>query len=340
MNQKTAIPPSYQDLHRSNNSKVSDKWDLYLSAYDRILGPYRNDSISLLEIGVQNGGSLETWALFFPCASVIIGCDINEKCGELCFDDPRIKVIIGDATEKRTIEAIKFQKPSFNIVIEDGSHTSRDIIRSFTTYFPEIEPGGVYIAEDLHCCYWKEYGGGLGDSYSGIEFFKSLVDCINASHWHRNDVAPAGHLSEILQMHNTTIDSKILSEIESVQFMDSLCIIKKASGSIPSRIQKRIITGQFEYVTSGVRQLSGTGPIEIPQDSNNANTLLSRTELTNRLKIANLELEEIKKSKALIYCSNNWRAMSMFLSSPAFFPKAKNLVKGFIKTLRINLGAK
>jgi hypothetical protein len=270
MNQDTAIPTSYQDLHRSNNSKVSDKWDLYLSAYDKILGPYRNDSISLLEIGVQNGGSLETWAHFFPYASAIIGCDINEKCGELCFDDPRIKVIIGDATEERTIKSIKSHEPSFDIVIEDGSHTSRDIIRSFATYFASIKPGGIYIAEDLHCCYWKEYGGGLGDSFSGIEFFKLLVDCINSSHWHRNDINPVAYLSEILQTHDMIIENSTLLEIESVQFMDSLCIIKKGSIINPSRIKKRIITGQFESVVSGVRELSGTGPIEIPQDGSKA----------------------------------------------------------------------
>jgi hypothetical protein len=74
---------SYADLHQRTNGKISDKWDKYLDAYDNALLDYRHKPVSLLEIGVQNGGSLETWAQFLPRARNIMGCDINPDCGKL-----------------------------------------------------------------------------------------------------------------------------------------------------------------------------------------------------------------------------------------------------------------
>jgi O-antigen biosynthesis protein len=43
-----------QDLYKALSGKVSDKWTLYLHEYDRILNTYKNQSIRLLEIGIQS----------------------------------------------------------------------------------------------------------------------------------------------------------------------------------------------------------------------------------------------------------------------------------------------
>lgn len=58
----------------------------------------------MLEIGVQNGGSLETWSDFFQAGKLFVGCDINPKCEGLRYKDPRIKVVVGDANESSTFE--------------------------------------------------------------------------------------------------------------------------------------------------------------------------------------------------------------------------------------------
>jgi hypothetical protein len=38
----------------------------YIDAYDAVLVPYSQKEITLVEIGIQNGGSLEVWSKFFP----------------------------------------------------------------------------------------------------------------------------------------------------------------------------------------------------------------------------------------------------------------------------------
>ena len=138
-------------LYAEHAGKVSDKWSLYLTEYDRLFDDCRDKPIRLLEIGIQNGGSLEIWSKYFSNATALIGCDINPDCGRLSYDDPRVAVVIGDANAPDVCEQVFQRSPQFDIIIDDGSHLSSDIIKSFALYFPRVVEGGIFIAEDLHC---------------------------------------------------------------------------------------------------------------------------------------------------------------------------------------------
>lgn len=172
-----------KQLYDTHRGKVSDKWSSYLRAYDRLFAEYRQRPVRLLEIGVQNGGSLEIWSRYFPKAQSIVGCDINPDCAKLNYEDNRIAVVIGDANFDSTEEAILAHAAALDIIIDDGSHLSSDIIKSFARYFPHLEYGGIFIIEDLHCSYWHESEGGLYYPFSSITFFKRLSDTINHEHW-------------------------------------------------------------------------------------------------------------------------------------------------------------
>src|SRR5437764_1227510 len=89
--------PTLKSLYLAHTGKVSDKWDAYFGIYDRVFAPYRDQPVALLEIGVQNGGSLELWARYFEAATVIIGCDIDQRCAALQFEDQRIDVVAANA---------------------------------------------------------------------------------------------------------------------------------------------------------------------------------------------------------------------------------------------------
>jgi len=88
---------SFREVFYAHHGKVSDKWDHYIDTYGEIFAPLREKSVALLEVGIQNGGSLEIWATYFQNARVIIGIDIDPKCALLRFEDARISTIIGDA---------------------------------------------------------------------------------------------------------------------------------------------------------------------------------------------------------------------------------------------------
>ena len=104
----------------NHTEKLSDKWILYINEWDRIFSPYHDLPINLFEIGVQNGGSLEIWAKYYSDAKNIVGCDIDEKCRELSFTDPRIALLVGDANTNEIQEKVLESAPKYNIIIDDG----------------------------------------------------------------------------------------------------------------------------------------------------------------------------------------------------------------------------
>ncbi len=233
-------------IHRSKAGKVSDKWASYLDYYDNILRPFRNDSISLLEIGVQNGGSLETWSTYFNNANLLLGCDIDPKCGELEYNDPRVRVIVGDANATQTLHAIRQISSNFDIIIDDGSHQSFDIINSFVNYFPLLEPEGVYIIEDAHTLYSDSFGGGIINELSAYSFFKKIVDLINFQFW-RNDLSIHSYLRTFFS--HSQIPSFLLEGwIDSISFRNSLITITKAKEPSHEKLGDRLIVGEVAAV--------------------------------------------------------------------------------------------
>ena len=100
-----------------------------------------------------NGGALEIWHHYSPQAQHIVGCDIDEKCREIQFAGDNIDLIIGDVKLDSTVAAITAISPEYDIIIDDGSHRSSDIIAAFVKLFPLLKAGGTFIIEDLHCSY-------------------------------------------------------------------------------------------------------------------------------------------------------------------------------------------
>jgi hypothetical protein len=233
-------------LHREKTGKVSDKWASYLTYYDALFKPLCHQPISLLEIGVQNGGSLETWSSYFTRAKLIIGCDIDQKCGTLLFTDPRIHIVVGDANEGPAFQAIRAISSDFDIVIDDGSHRSMDILNSFVNYFPMLKPGGVYVVEDTHTLYKGAFGGGLLNDFAAYAFFKKLVDVVNFEFW-REDCAISIYFSTFFPQ-GATPDFILEGWIESISFRNSIVTITKALSPNHNKLGERILVGDFAPV--------------------------------------------------------------------------------------------
>ena len=253
-------------LAQSHRGKFSDKWSSYLTAYDRILAEHKNRNIRLLEIGVQNGGSLELWASYFRDATHLIGCDINPACAGLKFDDPRIGLVIGDANTDTVQTEILARCDQFDVIIDDGSHTSPDIIKSFARYFGALASDGVFIIEDLHCSYWQEFDGGLHLPTSSMAFLKQLTDVINHEHW---GVATtrAAFLNDFSACYGVAFDESLLIQIHSVEFMNSACVIRKAEPAA-TQLGARHIAGVVGPVFDGVAGLTGSGSTPPDQSTN------------------------------------------------------------------------
>jgi len=257
---------NFFSIHTEHHGLVSDKWKLYLNKYDSLLNPYREQEISLLEIGVQNGGSLAIWAKFFPQALKITGCDINPECNKLEYEDNRVSIIIGDANDEDVFKQVVSEIKTPSIIIDDGSHTSSDIIKSFVKYFSILDTDGVYIAEDLHCSYWSAYEGGLFHPYSSMAFFKALADVLNFEFWGLNS-QPSMVLQDFFDAHSVELSTEVLLQIHSVEFINSMCIIRKKDAD-QNVLGKRMVAGENDPVQARSLFLDGL-PIDHSNQTQN-----------------------------------------------------------------------
>jgi cephalosporin hydroxylase len=253
---------SLRELYTTHDGKVSDKWSLYLTEYDRLFAPYRDRPIRILEIGTQNGGSLELWSKYFAKAKKVVGCDINQDCARLRYDDPRISVVIGNANVERTRKQILRACDSFDIIIDDGSHQSSDVICSFAKYFPHLNDGGLYVVEDLHCSYWKEFAGGLFNPASSIGFFKLLVDVVHREHW-GIDKARSELLHKFEERYGVNFLEGALRKVHSLEFANSLCFIRKQDDQT-NLLGPRIVAGRADVI-SPLRASNGMSCLQFDQ---------------------------------------------------------------------------
>ncbi|HWR00322.1 MAG TPA: glycosyltransferase [Chlorobaculum sp.] len=242
-------------MYDNHQGKVSDKWLLYLEEYDRQFLPYRDKAVNLLEIGIQNGGSLEIWAKYFGNGQNIVGCDVNAICAGLRYDDPRVQVVVGDINSDATEKTIISYTDAYDIVIDDGSHMSGDIVQSFCRYFRLLKDGGIYVVEDLSCSYWQKYDGGLYEPFSSISFFKRIVDSINHEHW-GIEKTRAELIHGFGERYGAAVDDELLGTVHSVEFFNSLCIVRKRDG-VMNYLRDRVVVGQTAMVSPEVAALSG-----------------------------------------------------------------------------------
>lgn len=246
---------SLLDLYGAHQGKVSVKWLIYLTEYDRLFSAFREQSVRMLEIGVQNGGSLEIWSKYFPNAQILVGCDVNSDCSKLSYDDPRIKLVIGDINTDAVEKEILNHSKSLDLIIDDGSHSSGDIVKSFTRYFRHLNEGGLFVVEDLHCSYWREYEGGLYYPYSSMAFFKRLADVVNHEHWGIGKTRRQ-LLQGFSKNFSIEFNESELEDIHSIEFFNSVCVVRKRQ-AWSNVLGERFTAGQLEFVVPGHLRLSG-----------------------------------------------------------------------------------
>ena len=172
-----------------------DKWVHYFPIYEQWFSPYRGKEIVFVEIGVQNGGSIQMWRDYFGKDAKIVGVDIEANCKQFEDANNNIFVEIGSQEDPDFWRAFREKYPRVDILLDDGGHLSNQQIVTFREMFPHIKDGGLYMCEDCHTSYWDlvvtktETGerkllqhGGVGDDGTFIEFTKKLVDELNAFH--------------------------------------------------------------------------------------------------------------------------------------------------------------
>lgn len=189
----------------------------YTKHYAFHFSPLRHRRLKILEIGVEQGASLNTWKAYFP-NSMIYGIDILDK---RFYNTRRIKTFQGSQADPEFLRHVIQTIGAPDIIIDDGSHINEHVIQSFQTLFPLMAPNGIYAIEDLQTSYWSlgstddftDWGGSMDPTApTSMNFLKSLIDGIN----HEEFPPGANHLPTYFDKH-----------IVGLHFYHSLAMIYK-----------------------------------------------------------------------------------------------------------------
>lgn len=191
------------------------KWHHYFDIYERHFNEFRNKPIKFLEIGVAKGGSLEAWREYFGPEATIFGIDILPEC--IKFDGVAGQVRIGSQDDPDFLREVVKEMGGLDLVLDDGSHDSHHIRKTFQTLFPILAQGGVYMIEDLHAAYWSSFSGGYKKNSSFLEDVKQIIDDMH--HWYHP------HGVKITEAKNS---------VKSMSIYDSIVVFEKAPISKPS----------------------------------------------------------------------------------------------------------
>lgn len=198
----------------------SDKWDQYFEAYERHLDwvLFSSNVLTLVEVGIQNGGSLEMWSKFLGPNNQIIGIDNNPECAKLRYKQDNIKIVLGDQGNPDFWDHFLRDHPSIDIFIDDAGHFMGPQILTFEKVFPRLNIGGVYIVEDTHTSYMPSNRGGLNREGTFIEYSKMLMDRLH-SDW--NMLEP-------------------IKDLTSIHFYDSMVVFSKLGKEKMKRVHPKI----------------------------------------------------------------------------------------------------
>jgi hypothetical protein len=117
------------------------------------------------------------------------------------------------------MESVAKQIPNPDIIIDDGGHAMTQLITSFEVLYPYLKEGGLYLLEDLHTCYWYNYGGGFQKKDTLIEYSKHFIDKMHAWYSESKRLKPDYFTKNIYGMHYydsiLIFDKKTISQPES-----------------------------------------------------------------------------------------------------------------------------
>ena len=129
------------------NSKIIIDGHDYSKFYEDYFKIIKNKKLNILEIGSFYGNASAALFFYFQKAN-IFSADIFPDL--FSYSSERIKNFYTDSSKETSIEKhiIKLNQ-SFDIIIEDASHSFKDQIISLFMLFHKLNPGGIFIVEEL-----------------------------------------------------------------------------------------------------------------------------------------------------------------------------------------------
>lgn len=127
--------------------KTDKLFHSYAPEYEVIFEEFKDSpEFTMLEIGVDKGGSLMAWKEYFPQGQIWGVDNVDRRLPEYKTKDTNF--VCGDINHV-------YLNRTWDIVIDDGSHFLEDVLFVVKTYLPALKPNGILIIEDVqHPARW------------------------------------------------------------------------------------------------------------------------------------------------------------------------------------------
>jgi hypothetical protein len=142
----------------------------YTDFYYEYFKTMKDKKLNILELGVSQGSSLLALRDYFT-NSAIYGIDIFER--SIKDYGPRITTYLCSQDDEEKLNQL-FKDIQFDIIIDDGSHMTLHQLKSLEILFKKVNPGGLYICEDIHTSLRTQY---INSTTRPLDMFEKF--CIN-----------------------------------------------------------------------------------------------------------------------------------------------------------------
>lgn len=232
----TAWPAADTELHGEmaeifNRTPRAHKLAHYLPIYEAAVD--RTRPIRMLVIGSFYEDSLQMWQEYLHPDSLIVGIDVNSELLKIA-DSAGIHVRLGGAQSVSFLSEVAAEFGPFDVIVDDGSHTSSHMVDSFRCLFANaLSDSGVYMVEDVDCDYWKFY---RDSRVSFIDFVRALIDAMH-SHYQVSNNETSFRVGHPDRIREVTVPA-ITPILGSIEIYDSFVVVRRGARALTRSIYR------------------------------------------------------------------------------------------------------
>ncbi len=178
------------------------KWEHYFDIYHKYFNKFIGKKVNILEVGIYSGGSLNMWKNYFGKGCHVYGVDIENACK--VYEQENVSIFIGDQQDPSFWKRFRDKVPIIDIIIDDGGHKTEQQIVTLQEMLSHLQPGGVYLCEDIH-----------GDKNYFNSFISGLTSQLN---------------------YAASIPALFQSSIDSIHFYPFIIVIEKRNETLNNLI--------------------------------------------------------------------------------------------------------
>lgn len=230
---------SEASTHKSflNSPFYSLKHTNYFQIYDELLLKFVGLPITLLEIGILDGGSLFMWRDFLGDSARIIGVDLNPEATK--WREHGFEIFIGDQSNPDFWKDLYDEIGDIDILLDDGGHRNDQQLATVHCSLANIRDTGLIIVEDTQTSFMKF------ESFNRFSFVNLLIGKITLLYARNSDLRIK--------------ESEYSKSVHSIQFFESICVlhIDRRKCLINTRIEnngKKDFSEDFRYENDGFVQ--------------------------------------------------------------------------------------